>query len=181
MAEDLKDYTTIAAEIDAAPLRGVTKDFLKNYLYSAFNPVGVMHLSTPGTTFTGDGGWQRFDEWEGSVDTKGVQDQLGSGKGSFLIKPNGGGDYVVLIFLRFTIDVGGDVRMRPRHELGAGGSESFLLIDRDTFTADAPGCSLMVGMLKKGLVSTDEITTELYVDNGTVLTPKYGFFMAGRF
>ena len=173
----LQQVTEFIADIEARPKRGIVNADFADALFSLANPAGVMHLSTPAAAFTGDGGWQRFDLWEGSVDTKGVQDLLSSSDGSFRIRANGGGDYLAFVFLRFQINVTGDVRLRPRHILAAGGDESFLTIDRDTFTANTSGCFLNVGpMLKKGFVENDKISTELFVDNGTILTPKYGTF-----
>ncbi len=174
----LQQIAEFITDIESRGQRGIVQADFADALYSLANPAGVMQVSNPsGANVTGSNDWVRFDGWESSVDTKGVQDQLGSSEGSFLIKPNGGGDYLVWVFLRFILDSIGEVRLRPRHELAAGGSESFLIIDRDTFNASTPGCFLSVGpMLKKGFVENDKITTELYVDSGTVLTPRYGTF-----
>lgn len=173
------ELTAALPDNDAGTIEPVV---IRNLVESLAAVYGTLHLSDPGTTFTGNGGWQRFDLWEGSVDSKGLQDGLGDitdPGGWFKIKPNGAGDYMVDVFLRFTVDTTGNYRMRPRHVLADTTTESFLTIDRVDLTA-ADEAIMRVKMPKKGFVEDDLMQVEIYSPNGSVLTPKYGTFSAER-
>lgn len=173
------ELTTALQENDTGD---ISSSVMRDLVESLAAVYGTLHLSDPGTTFTGNGGWQRFDLWEGSVDSKGLQDGLGDitdPGGWFKIKPNGAGDYMVDVFLRFTVDTTGNYRMRPRHVLADTSEESFLTIDRVDLTAGDEAI-MRVKIGKKGFVEDDKMQIEIYSPNGSVLTPKYGTWSAER-
>lgn len=178
---------TIQAALDAIEAgsgnRGTTGAALQDIIYSLSGVGGTMQLSAPGTSFSGDASWKRFDLWESSVDTKGVQDGLTEGggpEGWYKIKPNGDGDYICNFKLRFSTDTTGDYRMRLRHVLADASEQSFLTIDRKTVVSGIEDVMSVSNNTKLGFAEGDKIQVELYAPSGAVVTPLYGTFNVMR-
>lgn len=177
---DLKKIQGLIDDIEGAGLRGVLKQWIADLVLSLSSVYGVSYLTNPATTFTTDGSWTNFDQWEQSRDTRGLVEDLA--EGWYTLKANADGKWEVEGFLYCTVDTAGTYRWRPRLiradlsevtltqpielDLSAGEKVFFHAIGLTSAANDA--------------LQGDHLVMQMRTPNGAIVTPHFGSFRCQR-
>ena len=184
MAGTLRDIRELETEIEAAGLRGITKQQILDALKSQAKVGGCMSINGGTTPFTLSGGsWNRINVWERSVDTQGVQNGLVQPVdpgGYYKIRNVAGGDYTVGAYLRFTASLAATYEIRVaviQEDLTVKSSPYH---DAVTLTAGAMGILTLQNGIIKDVSRNERIQLEIKGVNNSQITITHGQFGVQR-
>ena len=178
MAGNLRDIKELEAEIEAAGLRGITKQQILDALKSQSKVGGAMSINAGDTGFTLAGGWNRIDTWNRSIDTQGVQDGLADetdAGGWYRIRNAAAGDYTCSAAIRFTGSLAGEYEIRIGH---AGGTTPYH--DAVTIEAGVEAQLAIAAAVIKDVARGERLQLEMRGPNGSTVTISYGQFGVWR-
>lgn len=115
MPGNLREIKDIEAEVEAAGLRGITKQQILDALRSQAKVGGAMSINGGTTPMTIAAGWNRIDAWERSIDTQGVADGLAyvtDPGGWYRVSNAAAGDYTCSAAIRALVSDAGDYEIR---------------------------------------------------------------------
>ena len=183
MAGNLRDIKEIESEIEAAGLRGITKQQILDSLRSQAKVGGALSIKDGTTPFTIAGGWNRIDVWTRSVDTQGIKDGLADetdAGGWFRISNAAAGDYTCSASVRFTVDTDGDydIRIAVVDDQGAVSTTPYL--DSVSVVAGASSHMAIAGAVLKDIGRDERLQLEMRGPNGSQVTITNGQFGVQR-
>lgn len=183
MAGTLRDIRELEAEIEAAGLRGITKQQILDALKSQAKVGGCMSINGGTTPITIAGGWNRIDTWDRSIDTHGVKDGLTDATdpgGWYRISNAASGDYTVTGSIRFTATSAGTYEMRVAIVQEDLIVKTTPYRDAVTITAGGGGVLSIAGGVIKDVARKERLQLEIKGPNGSQVTIAYGQFGVQR-
>jgi len=182
MAGTLKALGTLESDLEGRPHRGIAKQDLLDMVQSLAAVKGCMWVNDGDTPMVCTGNYERIDSWDGSRDTRGLQDGLGEdpAAGHYTLKNNADGDWSVAAMVRIAAIDSGTYRLRVAVEDSEDVITASPFRDEVSLGAGDVGQMTIAGCLLKGLVKGDKIRLELRGNNGKATTITHAQFTANR-
>jgi hypothetical protein len=183
MAGNLRDIKEIEAEIEAAGLRGITKQQILDTLRSQAKVGGTLSVKDGDTPLTIAGGWNRIDVWTRSIDTQGIKDGLTDetdAGGWYRVSNAAAGDYTCSASVRFTVDTDGDYDFRIAIVDDQGAVSTTPYQDSASVLAGGVGHVAIAGAVLKNVGRNERLQLEVRGPNGSQVTITYAQFGVQR-
>lgn len=185
MAGTLRDIRELEAEIEAAGLRGITKQQILDSLRSQAKVAGVLSVRDGVTAQTTVAGWNRLDLFDTSRDTQGVAEGLTDPTdpgGWYFVRNAAKGDFTCSLFARVTSDTDGDYDFRITTANDSAVPDTWEsafspVIDTVALVAGVEGTVNIAASMMKDVQAQERIQVEFRGPNNsqvTVSTAQFG-------
>lgn len=187
MAGNLRDVREIEAEIEAAGLRGITKQQILDTLRSQAKVAASLSLREDATQTT-VAGWNRLDLFNTARSTQGVFDGVedATDPGAWVqVRNAAAGDYTCDCSLRFSADTDGTYDFRITYASDEAVPDTYEsqfspCMDSVTVVAGEVAHVAIIAALLKDVARDERLQVEYRGPNGSVITGHVGQFGVQR-
>lgn len=187
MAGNLRDIKELEAEIEAAGLRGITKQQILDSLRSQAKVAASLSLRDDATQTT-VAGWNRLDLFDTARSTQGIFDGLTdeTDPGAWVqVRNAAAGDYTCDMALRFTADTNGTYEFRITYATDTAVPGTYVgqfspYRDAVTVVAGEVAHVAIAAALLKDVARNERLQVEYKGPNNSVITGHKGQFGAQR-